>query len=171
MNPPPKLSSTNFGDTFDDYYTGDASDQFAARVVLTIPIPNTAARHGVSKAELELRQAISEQRRLEQNIILEVRQKARNLESAQEGIVAAERSSEAAAEQLRAEKIRLEYGESTPFDVLLRESDMVEAESEKINALQIYRTSATQLDRAQGTILQSRNIRLDEVSELRLEVR
>jgi outer membrane protein len=167
----PKVKSTNYGDTFDDYYTSDASDQFAARVVLTIPIPNTAARHGVSKAELELRQAMSEQRRLEQNIILEVRQKARNLKSAQEGIVAAERSSEAAAEQLRAEKIRLEYGESTPFDVLLRESDMVEAESEKINALQVYRTSATQLDRAQGTILQSRNIRLDEVSELRLEVR
>jgi outer membrane protein len=167
----PKIKTTNFGDTFDDYGTSDASDQFAARVILTIPLPNTAARHGVSKAELELRRAVSEQRRLEQDIILEVRQKARNLESAQEGIVAAERSSEAAAEQLRAEKIRLEYGESTPFDVLLRESDMVEAESEKINALQVYRTSATQLDRAQGTILQSRNIRLDEVSELRLDVR
>jgi len=168
---PPKIKSTNFGHTFDDYGTSDASDQFAARVVVTIPLPNTAARHGVTKAELELRKAVSEQRRLEQNIILEVRQKARNLKSAQEGIVAAERSAEAAAEQLRAERIRLEYGESTPFDVLLRESDMVEAESQKINAFQVYRTSATELDRAQGTILQSRNIRIDEVSELRLEVR
>ena len=38
----------------------------------------------------------------------------------------------AAAEQLRAESIRLEHGESTPFDVLLREQDLVKAESQKI---------------------------------------
>ena len=87
--------------------------------------------------------------------------------SSQEGIEAAERGVAAAAEQLRAEEIRLEYGESTPFDVLLREDDLVQAESQKIAAFQAYRTSLTALDRQQGTILRNRNIAIDEVMTMR----
>ena len=99
--------------------------------------------------------------------MLEVRLAARNLSAAQEGIEASKRRVDAAAEQLRAEKIRLEYGESTPFDVLLRERDLVAAETEKIFAFRVYRTSVTDLDRCQGTILQNRNIAIDQVGRLR----
>jgi outer membrane protein TolC len=91
----------------------------------------------------------------------------RNLLSAQEGIEASEREVVAAAEQLRAERIRLEYGESTPFDVLLREEDFVDAEARKIGAFQTYRSSVTGLDRFQGTILRNRNISIDQASRLR----
>ncbi|MEE9607109.1 MAG: TolC family protein, partial [Myxococcota bacterium] len=127
----------------------------------------TAARHGVSRTHLELRRARTQKTRLEQSIILGVREAARNLESAQEGIEAAERARVAAEEQLRAERIRLEYGESTPFDVLLREEVFVDAESGKIAALQVYRTSVTDLARRQGTILRNRNISIDAVGQLR----
>jgi outer membrane protein TolC len=96
-----------------------------------------------------------------------VREAIRNLESALEGIEAAERRRVAAEEQLRAESIRLEYGESTPFDVLQREEDLVDAESQKILALQLYHTSITALDRAQGTILDNRNIVVEEAAALR----
>ena len=63
--------------------------------------------------------------------------------------------------------IRLEYGESTPFDVLQRERDLVSAESEKIDALRAYRVAATELARAQGTILRDRNIVIEDVAQLR----
>ena len=99
--------------------------------------------------------------------MLEVRLAARNLASAQEGIEASQRRVVAAEEQLRAERIRLEYGESTPFDVLLREEVFVNSESGKIGALQIYRTSVTDLARAQGTILRNRNISIDQVQRFR----
>jgi len=158
------ISEGNFGDTFDNYLTSNAADQFTARALLTIPIPNTAARSKVSQGELALRRATVQKRRLEQNIILEVRNAVRDLESAQEGIEAAQRASEASAEQLRAEKIRLEYGESTPFDVLLREEDFVEAESREIDAIRLYRNSVTGLSRAQGSILANRNIAIDDIS-------
>ena len=98
---------------------------------------------------------------------LEVRRAVRGLKSTQEGIEAAERRTAAAAEQLRAERIRLQYGESTPFDVLQREEDFVEAESQLIVAFQSYRTSTTALDRAQGTILRSHNVAIDQVRSLR----
>jgi outer membrane protein TolC len=73
----------------------------------------------------------------------------------------------AAEEQLRAERIRLEQGESTPFAVLQREEDLVQAEAAKINAIRVYRNSIADLDRQQGTSLQSRNIVIDDVRTLR----
>jgi hypothetical protein len=51
--------------------------------------------------------------------------------------------------------------------VLQRESDLVDAESQKINALQTYRLSEAALLRAQGTSLQARNVVFEEVAPLR----
>jgi len=166
----PTCAGQNFGGfdrTFDDYFTSRAADQFTARGILSIPIPNTVGRRTVSKAQLELRRARVAKRRVEQTIILEIRKAARDLASAQEGIDASERQVAAAEEQLRAERVRLEYGESTPFDVLLREQDLVSAEQGKIAAFQTYRSSVTGLDRSQGTILRNRNISIDQAARLR----
>jgi outer membrane protein TolC len=165
--PPGTIPSSPWDRSMDRFLTGDAAEQFVAGALFSIPIPNTSARHRVSQAELELRRANSQKRRLEQSIILEVRTAIRNLSDSQKGIDAARRATAAAQEQLRAERIRLEYGESTPFDVLLRESDLVRAQSDEINAFQVYRTSATGLDRAQGTILRNNNISIDAVRALR----
>jgi outer membrane protein TolC len=161
---PGEVPEGTYGDTLDDFLTSDAADQISARALLTIPLTNTAARSKVSQSELELRRTTVLKRRLQQDIILEVRKAVRDLDSAQEGIEAAQRASEASAEQLRAERIRLEYGESTPFDVLLREEDFVTAESREIEAIRLYRTSVTGLSRAQGSILANRNIAIDEIS-------
>ncbi|MGI9590540.1 MAG: TolC family protein, partial [Myxococcota bacterium] len=106
-------------------------------------------------------------RREEQDIIVGVRRAARRLKAAQEGITAAERQEAAATEQLRAEQIRLEYGESTPFDVLLRQQDLVGAQQRHIDAFREYRQAVTGLDRAQGTILRNRNIQIEEAARLR----
>jgi len=160
--PPGTIPPTGYTDSFDN-----PADQLTAGVLISIPLPNTAARSRVSQVELELRRAMTRKRRLEQSIVLEARKAVRDLKSAQEGIEAAERRTAASGEQLRAERIRLEYGESTPFDVLLRDRDFVEAESQQIVAFQAYRTSATALDRAQGTILRNHNIAIDPVRDLR----
>ena len=116
---------------------------------------------------IELRQAATQKRRIEQDIIFEIRKAARDLESSLNGIEASERGVAAATEQLRAEEIRLEYGESTPFDVLLREESLVTAESQMITSLKTYRSSLTALDRRQGTILRNRNIAIDAAMGLR----
>jgi outer membrane protein TolC len=167
--PPPgcpglDLSQGDFGNTFDDYSDSPA---FTAGVRLGIPIPNTAARKQHSRTLMELRRAQSRLRRQEQQVILEVRESARNLKASQEGIESATRALTSAAEQLRAERIRLEYGESTPFDVLQREEQFVEAEVGLIDAYRAHLLSATSLDRNQGTILRNRNIKIDQVSALR----
>jgi len=164
---PGTIRSRPWDNSMNRFFGDSAAQQFVAGALFSIPIPNTQARHRVSQAELELRRANSQKRRTEQTIILEIRTAIRNLTDSQKGIEAARRATVAAEEQLRAERIRLEYGESTPFDVLLRESDLVTAQSEEINAFQAYRTSATGLDWAQGTILRNNNISIDAVRALR----
>jgi len=157
----------SFASTDDDWFSADGAKQWTGGAVLTVPIGNVVGRGGVSKARLELRRARTQVRRVELDILLEVREAIRNLGSSLEGIEAADRGRLAAAEQLRAENIRLEHGESTPFDVLLREEDLVDAESQRIGALEAYHNSVTALDRAQGTILRDRNVVVEDASTLR----
>lgn len=162
---PPGDSS--YQDSMQDFFKSDGSDNYTVRGVFSIPIPNTAARKRVVRSQLDLRRSKTRRLRLEQNIILEVRAAARLLLASAQGIGAAERRRLAAEEQLRAERIRLEHGESTPFDVLQRETDFVEAESQKIAALQAYRSAEVGLERAQGTILDVRGIVIDDARELK----
>jgi outer membrane protein TolC len=153
--------------TDDEFFSADGARSWTLGGVLSFPLGKITDRANVRRAELTLRRSETELRRVEQAIVLEIRDAVRNLESAQEGIEAAERRRLAAEEQLRAERIRLEHGESTPFDVLQREEDLVDAESQKIAALQVYRDSLAALDRAQGTILRDRNIVVEDARALR----
>jgi outer membrane protein TolC len=158
---------SDYGNADNDFFSADGARSWSAGGIFSIPLGNVTARAQARRADLELRKARTRARRLEQSIVLEVRDAIRNMLSAQEGIEAAERRRLAAAEQFRAEGIRLEHGESTPFDVLQRERDLVDAESQKIASLQIYRDSLAALDRAQGTILRDRNVLVEQARALR----
>jgi outer membrane protein TolC len=151
-----------FIDSTDDLFT-DSSQQWSVRGILSIPLGNVSARHSFRRARFELGRAESRLRREQQVVIVEIRRAVRELKAALEGIEAAERRRLAAEEQLRAERLRLEYGESTPFDVLQRERDLVEAEEQKILSQQIYHNSVSGLARAQGTTLRARNIEISDV--------
>ncbi len=157
----------NFGSTSDFFFEGGDNRNWSGGAVFSIPLGNTTARSNHRKSEIQLRQIETRAIRLEQSIILEVRDAIRNLRSGIEGIHAANRRVDAANEQLRAEQIRLEHGESTPFQVLQREEDRVEAESQKIGALQVYHNSVADLERAQGTILRDRGIVVEDALPLR----
>ncbi len=161
--PAPIPVDTVYGESSDEFFDRDGSNNWRVGGVFSVPIPNTTARKQVDRSEFELRRSKSSLIRLEQGIILEVRAASRTLLSAAQRIEAAERRRLAAEEQLRAERIRLEHGESTPFEVLQREEDLVEAESQKINALQLFRAAETALERAQGTILDAHAIEVDAV--------
>ena len=156
-----------YGDTHDRWFSRNGNREYSVGGLFTIPLGNSSGRHNVSKARLELRRSKTELIQLHQKIILEIRRDIRLLKAARKGIDASERQRVAAEEQLRAERIRLEHGESTPFEVLQKESELVEAEVAKINALQLYRTSASDLDRAQGTILRTHNIVVGSIAGLR----
>lgn len=163
---PPDIHSS-FAHSTEDFFDHDGAVSWSVGGVFSIPLGNHTPRARRRSAEIELRRARTTRARQIQDIVLEVREGARDLRSAREGIEAAERRRLAAEEQFRAESIRLEQGESTPFDVLQRERDLVEAESQKIAAYQLYRNAVVALERAQGTILERHNIVVEEARQLR----
>lgn len=156
-----------FDDTHSDYFTESGARSWSVGAVLSFPLGKIRERADVRRSKLEIRRAKTQVRRVEQDIILEVRDAVRTLRSSIEGIEASNENKESAQEQLRAEQIRLEHGESTPFEVLQREEDLVTAESQYIGSLQAYRNSLTALDRRQGTILRDRGIIVDDALTLR----
>lgn len=156
---PPEDSG--WGHSTDNFFQENGKDNYRVQGIFSVPIPNTEGRQQVQRRQFELRRSQTSRVRLEQQIILEVRAATRTLLAASQGIEAAERRRLAAEEQLRAERIRLEHGESTPFEVLQREEDLVEAESQKINALQLFHAAETALERSQGTILDAHSIEVD----------
>ncbi|MBW2316724.1 MAG: TolC family protein, partial [Deltaproteobacteria bacterium] len=164
---PPIDIHSNFGHSTEDFFDHDGANNWSIGGVFSIPLGNHAPRARKRQAEIEMRKIRTQRVRLVQDIILNIRKSARDLRSAQEGIEAAERRRLAAEEQFRAEGIRLEQGESTPFDVLQRERDLVSAESQKIGAFQLYRNAVAALERSQGTILERHNIVVDEARRLR----
>jgi outer membrane protein TolC len=165
--PAPPGVPDQYGDTHDQLFQGDDSRSWTAGARVSIPIVNTSARSRVRISELEYHKSETLVTREQQAIVSEVRNAVRDLDSAIQGIEAAERRRLAAVEQHRAEQIRLEHGESTPFDVLQREEDLVEAESQKIAALRVYHSSVAALDRAQGTILEDRGVQVDAAMGMR----
>jgi outer membrane protein TolC len=166
---PPLGIPRAYGATHDQFFDGDDNRTWHAGAKVSIPIGNRSARSNVRIGEIEVHKAETLVDRQRQSIIAEVRKAVRDLQSAIQGIEAAERRRIAAAAQHRAEQIRLEHGESTPFDVLQREEDLVEAESQKIGALRVYHASEVALDRAQGTLLEDRGIEVESQMGSRIE--
>ena len=162
-----QTTGRSFWDADDDFFNDRGANNWRAGVAFSIPIGNTTGRSNYNIEKLELRRSEVSLVQTEQDIVVTVRDAVRTLAAALEGIEAADRGFAAAQEQLRAEQIRLEHGESTPFDVLQREESLVTAESQRIGALQTYHNSVVALDRAQGTILRDRNIVVEEALPLR----
>jgi len=166
-NQAPSAFPRDYADTHDDFFSPSGAGRWSGGVVFSLPLGNSAARARAHKRRAELLQARARAARLSQSIVLEVRGAVRGLRSAQEGIEAADRRVAAAREQLRAEQVRLELGESTPFAVLEREEVLVDAERQHTGALQTYHDSVSALDRAQGTILRDRGVVVEEALPLR----
>ncbi len=156
-------NTTGYTNSYNNFFEDEGAENYDFRGTFSIPIPNTTGRRNVTRSELELRRARTQRARTKLDVIVAVRSAARGILASAQGIEAADRRRLAAKEQLRAERIRLEHGESTPFEVLQRESDLVDAESQKITALQAYRRAEARLERAQGTILDTYRIQLDDV--------
>ena len=154
---------SGYGHSWDNFFQENGKDNFRVQGVFSVPLPNTRGRQLVARSQFDLQRSQTSLVRLEQKIILDIRAASRTLLAAGQGIEAAERRRLAAEEQLRAERIRLEHGEATPFEVLQREEDLVEAESQKINALQTFHAAETALARAQGTILETHAVEVDAV--------
>jgi outer membrane protein TolC len=130
--------------------------------VLSVPLTNETADARYVQSKIALRRAKTNLRIQEQDVVLDVRTAVRELQNSIDGVKAAQRARIASAETLRAEQERLRLGDATPHDVLEFDTLLREAESSEIRALQVYRSAIVALERAQGTLLESTGIRVED---------
>jgi len=102
---------------------------------------------------------------LEQNVLVEVRAAARDIDTAARSIVAAQKSRELAERNLDAERKKFENGMTTSFQVLEITSDLSLAKVNELQALAIYRKALSAYHYAIADILDWKGIRIDDLPE------
>jgi outer membrane protein TolC len=102
---------------------------------------------------------------LEQNVLLEVRSTARDIETARRSIAAAQKARELAERNLDAERKKFENGMTTSFQVLQITNDLSAARTSELQALAVYRKALSSYHYAVADILEWKGIRIDDLPE------
>ncbi|RMF86037.1 MAG: TolC family protein [Nitrospinota bacterium] len=149
-----------FADALDSTFSGKF---FSWEVGLTLQIPlgNREARNRFTRAKLEASQALTALKRLEQQIIVEVREAVRNVRASQERVATTRLARELAEKQLAAEEKKLAVGLSSVRNVLELQRDLAVARRNEIQALIDYRLALATLAKAQGITLDVYHLTLE----------
>jgi len=112
--------------------------------------------------QLEKAQALLAFKRLEQNIILEIRDKVRLAKTQKQQIAVAKLSKEKEEQNYEAQKERYAAGQVSTHDMLDYQDKLSQAELDYVKALIDYNIALINLDKSQGITLAKNNIKLEE---------
>ena len=124
------------------------------------PLGNRAAKSRLSVSRLEVSQMLLDIKDKERNIILEVREAVRQINTDIKRVHAAKLSRQLAEEKLNAEEKKFEVGLSTSFQVLEFQTDLAEEQTNELQAVVDYNKSHIKLRKIIASTLDEYNIRL-----------
>ena len=151
------------GEDYKDAVNKVDSDYEDWSVGIEISIPwGGGERAKYDQRKLEKVQALLAFKRSEQNIILEVRNKVREVDIQYRQVLAAKLSKEKEAENYEAQKERYVGGEVSTHDMLDYQDRLVQTELDYIKALIDYNIAIINLDKAKGLTLVKNDIILEE---------
>lgn len=102
---------------------------------------------------------------LEQNVMLEVRAAARDIETARRSTVAAQKARGLAERNLDAERKKFENGMTTSFQVLQITNDLSAARTIELQSLAVYRKALSSYHYAVADILEWKGIKIEDLPE------
>ncbi|HEY7678462.1 MAG TPA: TolC family protein, partial [Candidatus Methylomirabilis sp.] len=135
-------------------------NNWSAGLTLTVPLGNRAAEAGYTQATLQEQQSRVSLRNLELQIVAQVREAARRIETTAKRVEAARVARALAEETLRIEQRRLRAGVTTTFNVLQFQRDLTAAQAVEVQAVNEYQKSLANLERVRGTVLEKFQIAL-----------
>jgi outer membrane protein TolC len=142
--------------------TGFKYQNWSLGLTLSLPLGNVLSRALYAQAKLNLQQAMLNVKNDEQQAALEVRTAIRSVDANYKRIQAYRVARELAEQKLAAEEEKLKVGLSTNFLVLSYQRDLSNARSAELQSIVSYNVSLASLDRALGTSLQAKNIRISD---------
>ena len=132
---------------------------------LDVPLSSVFSRAMAAQAKAALDQEIARLKNSEQQAYLEVRTAVRAVQTNFERVDAYKAARGLAEEKLAAEQTKLEAGLTTTFVVLSYQRDVASAKLMELSALVDYTLSIARLEKAMGTSLEKKNIRLADAME------
>jgi outer membrane protein TolC len=152
-------SSANSGmlDSFAQSLEG-TYPEYAGGFSMSIPIRNRTAQADSLRSQLERNQLLISQQRSRNTISMEVRKAIIGLEQGKAQLEAAHKASSLAHEMWEGEKVKLEAGATTSYQVILRERDYTSARYSEVNAMVTYAKAMVEMDRAIGSTLKRNSI-------------
>jgi len=127
-----------------------------------VPILNIGARAEAKRSQLEVERtrALEDQER--QNIAVDVRKAARDIDTAAKEIGATRTAREAAEKNVDAERKRYENGMTTIFQVLQIQQQLSDARAKELQALVGYNQAIANYHRSVGDLLDTLNIKVEQ---------
>jgi outer membrane protein TolC len=116
------------------------------------PLGNRFARNELQRRNLELQQALVDQRLLKRTIVRQLRQAIRDIDTAMQRVEVTRAATALAQTQLEAEQEKFRLGLSTSFIVLDFQEDLTIARSEETRAVSDYNIALARLDQITGTL-------------------
>jgi outer membrane protein TolC len=142
-----------FGQSFEGEFP-----EYATGFSLSIPLRNRTAQADNIRSQLERNQLLITQQRSRNTISLEVRKAIIGLEQGKAQVEAAHKAASLAREMWEGEKVKLEAGASTSYQVILRERDYTNARYAEVGAMVSFAKAIVEIDRATGETLKQNGI-------------
>ncbi len=132
--------------------------QYNVGVVFEVPINNAAAKAAHSQSKVDRERSELSLQQLEENVTLEIKNAIDNVRSQLKSIEATRVASRLAEENVRNQKARYDVGLATNKDLIDFQQRLTRARQAEIQSLTQYNTRLAELRRADGTLLEQRNI-------------
>jgi len=149
----------SYGNSFNDIDT--SYNDWMLGIKLSVPW-GTGDRAKYDKAKLQKEQALLGLQRLEQNIILDVRDKVREVDVQYRQVKASLLSKKAEKKNYEAQKERYTAGQVSTHDILDYQDKLAQTELDYTKALINYHIALANLDNAEGMTLVKNDIKIEE---------
>jgi HAE1 family hydrophobic/amphiphilic exporter-1 len=159
--PTGRFTSTGYSNAVSQVF-GNDFPSWTVGFNVGLPVMNIGARAEAKRAELELARARTDEERIRQNIVVQVRKTVRDIDTAAKSITATRAARDAAEKNVEAERRRYENGMTTNFQVLQIQQQLSDSRAREIQALVGYNKAVAAYHRAVGDLLDVANIRVDE---------
>jgi len=154
-----RLSSSSINQLFGFNYP-----TYEAQLSLSFPLRNRAAKAEMGTALVSRRNDLYNQRQLQEQVTLDVRNAVHQLEQAKLTIVAGKEALDLANKTMASEQRKYELGSGTIFLVLEAQTEVAAAEQSLLQAEVGYQIALAGVDRATGELLEPYHVQIAELT-------
>jgi outer membrane protein TolC len=157
------ISRGGLGDSLSQLF-GFGFPSYGFSLTLNLPIKNRGAQADLGDFLVSRRHDLFAERRLREQIVLEVTNAIHQLEQAKLSVAASQVALELSKKNLAAEQRKIELGEKTSFFVLDAQTQVAQEESNLLQAETNYEIAVAAVQHATGKLLEPYQIQIKELT-------